>query len=66
MTADQLLADMRRKYLHARERGDHPDWLKGEPITAQILERWIPEVEALQTEIARLREYEWMYKELCE
>ncbi len=40
-----LLADMRRKYMHATARGNDPDWLKGEPITAQILERWIPDVE---------------------
>lgn len=45
---DGLLADMRRKYLHAKSMDGDPNWLKGEPITAQILERWIPIVESLQ------------------
>lgn len=48
LPSDELLADMRRKYLHAKSMGGDPSWLKGEPITAQILERWIPQVEALQ------------------
>jgi hypothetical protein len=53
MTKDEgfaLLADMRRKYLHAREAENgirEGDWRKGEPITAAILERWIPQIEAL-------------------
>jgi hypothetical protein len=53
MTKDEgfaLLADMRRKYLHARDAESgirEGDWHKGEPITAAILERWIPQVEAL-------------------
>lgn len=55
-TLDALLADMRRKYLHARERESSSDgnWLKGDPITACILERWIPQVEAAALELARL------------
>lgn len=55
MSADTLLADMRRKYLHARERMQDRNWLRSEPITVQILERWIPEVEAMQSYIAALQ-----------
>ena len=49
-----LLADMRRKYQHALALNCDPSWLKGEPLTAAILERWIPQVEAVQAEIERL------------
>jgi hypothetical protein len=49
-----LLVDMRRKYLHAKQMGNDPDWLKGEPITAQLLERWIPIAERAANEIERL------------
>lgn len=45
--AEGLLADMRRKYLHAKAMEGNPDWLKGEPLTARILEHWIPTVESL-------------------
>lgn len=55
--AQFMLADMRRKYRHALEKGRDKNWLAGEPITARILEHWIPIVE-------RLVEVEWMYNEL--
>lgn len=46
LTSDSLVADMRRKYQHARAVGDG-NWIKGEPLTCYILERWIPQVEDL-------------------
>lgn len=51
MSAKDLLADMRRKYLHALEKANDPDWLAGEPITAQLLENWIPQVEELDRQL---------------
>lgn len=45
--AQIMLADMRRKYIHALEKGRDKNWLAGEPITAWILEHWIPIVERL-------------------
>jgi len=54
-SSDSLLADMRRKYLHARAKMVGGDWMKGEPITATILERWIPQVEDLQRRIHELQ-----------
>ncbi len=50
-----VLADMRRKYMHARSLNLNPDWLKGEPLTVQILERWIPDVEALAARLAKVQ-----------
>ena len=56
-TKDTLLADMRRKYLHGLEKdGSDPKWLLGEPITSRILERWIPQVEALIQERDHFKE----------
>lgn len=58
MSAETLLADMRRKYLHAKavEELQHipPSWLTGNAIASTILEQWIPEVEDLAKEINRL------------
>ncbi len=55
-----LLADMRRKYLHAKAMHTDGDWLSGNPITAQILESWIPIVEravnAVQPKVTTIRE----------
>lgn len=51
-TADSLLADMRRKYLHATALANDSDWAKGKPITAMILARWLPIVEGLQSSLA--------------
>jgi hypothetical protein len=55
LPSEELLADMRRKYMHAKAKMVDGDWLKGEPITAKILERWIPLVEGLQQQIYELR-----------
>lgn len=50
MSAKTLAADMRRKFLHVLSGGkSHVE------ISAGILERWIPQVEALDAEIDRLR-----------
>lgn len=57
MTLQTLAADMRRKYQHAlgAEHTRTEAWIKGDPITSQILRGWIPEVEAADAELAALR-----------
>jgi hypothetical protein len=57
-SAEFLLADMRRKYLHAlnAETKETGLWLRGDPITAMILEQWIPQLEQIVQQMGETNE----------